>query len=138
MQKTLNKLFASTFLRFLFAGGTAAAVNFGSRFLFSQWCVFSVAVVLAYLAGMITAFLLNRLFVFESARDGHIGKQALVFSLVNLLAVAQTLLISVLLAAWLRPLLADANMAEALAHLVGVIVPVFTSFVGHKYLSFRT
>jgi VIT1/CCC1 family predicted Fe2+/Mn2+ transporter len=28
-------------------------------------------------------------------------------------------------------------VAEALAHLVGVLVPVVTSYFGHKFLTFR-
>ena len=43
---------------FLLTGGIAAAVNFGSRIVYSNWLGFSTAVVLAYITGMITAFVL--------------------------------------------------------------------------------
>ena len=46
------------FVLFLATGGFAALVNFGSRILLSHWLSFSWAVVLAYLAGMGTAFVL--------------------------------------------------------------------------------
>ena len=55
------------FLVFLLTGGIAAAVNFGSRILYNQWMGFSAAIVLAYITGMVTAFVLARLFVFRAS-----------------------------------------------------------------------
>ena len=53
------------FVMFLITGGLAAAVNFGSRILYNQWMGFSAAIVLAYITGMVTAFVLARIFVFQ-------------------------------------------------------------------------
>ena len=124
------------FVRFLFAGGIAAAANYGSRFLFSEWMPYGAAIVLAYLVGMLVAFVLMRGHVFE-ARGGALGPQILKFAAVNLLAVVQTLLISLFLARWLFPLWGVVAHAEALAHLVGVLVPVVTSYFGHRLLTFK-
>lgn len=124
------------FLAFLVTGGIAALVNYGSRFVFSRWLSFSSAVILAYLVGMITAFLLARAFVFTDRRGSTAGS-ALRFTLVNVLAVAQTWLVSVLLARHGLPALGIDQHVEAIAHAVGVAVPVFTSFLGHKYWTFR-
>ena len=55
------------FLGFLLTGGLAAAVNFGSRIVYNRWLDFSSAVVLAYLTGMVTAFILARSFVFTQS-----------------------------------------------------------------------
>jgi putative flippase GtrA len=90
------------FFLFLAAGGVAAAANFGSRFVFSLWFSYPVAIVIAYLVGMVTAFVLMRQYVF-SGQGGAIGAQAVKFTLVNLLAVAQTLVVSIVLARWLLP-----------------------------------
>jgi len=62
--------------------------------------------------------------------------------MVNMLALVQTWIVSVYLA---RFLIGDVAFfdgdkvawAEAIAHGVGVMLPVFTSYLGHKYLSFR-
>ena len=54
-----------------------------------------------------------------------------------LFLVPLTLVISLLLARWLLPSLGIVTHAEALAHLVGVLVPVVTSYFGHKFLTFR-
>ena len=124
------------FLRFLIAGGVAAAANFGSRFVFSGFFEYGLAVFLAYLVGMLVAFLLMRGHVFD-ASAGPLAPQIVKFVGVNVLAVLQTLVISVLLARWLLPSLGVIDQAEALAHFVGVLVPVVTSYFGHKLLTFR-
>lgn len=124
------------FLVFLLTGGIAAAVNFGSRILYNQWMGFSAAIVLAYITGMVTAFVLARLFVFrDSQRALH--HSALYFVLVNGVAVLQTWAISLLLADWLLPALGVRQYMHELAHAAGVVVPVFTSYLGHKHLSFK-
>lgn len=132
----LRSFFSRQFVGFVLTGGLAAAVNFGSRILYNQWMSFSAAIVLAYLSGMITAFVLARLFVFrESERALH--QSAFWFVLVNLVAVLQTWAISLLLAHWLLPALGVQRFVPEMAHAVGVIVPVFSSYLGHKHLSFR-
>lgn len=124
------------FILFLVAGGAAAVVNFGSRIVLSLWMHFIPAIVIAYLIGMLTAFVLNRLFVFEGAIN-TLRNQATWFTLVNLAAVLQTLVISLLLADHLLPAMGVRAHAETIAHGIGVLVPVATSYLGHKHLSFR-
>ena len=131
-------MIALEFPRFLIAGGIAAAANFGSRFVFSIFFSYAIAVVLAYLVGMVVAFLLMRGHVFN-ARNGSLAPQVTKFVGVNVLAVLQTLVISLLLASWLLPNIGitDQVKAEAIAHLAGVLVPVVSSYFGHKFLTFR-
>lgn len=124
------------FVRFLYAGGIAAAANFSSRFIFSLWLNYEQAILFAYLVGMLVAFALMRGHVF-SANDRPLFPQVGKFIVINVLAVLQTLVISVLLARWGLPAMGITDHAEALAHLVGVSVPVVTSFFGHKLLTFR-
>jgi len=124
------------FLKFLIAGGIAACANFGSRFIFSMFLDYAYAVFFAYLVGMLVAFVLMRDHVFN-ASNGALALQVSKFIGVNILAVAQTLAISLLLAPVLVQLVGNIDNAEALAHLVGVLVPVVTSYFGHKFLTFR-
>jgi len=133
--RRLIQLTTGQFGRFLLAGGTAAAANYGSRFLFSVWCSYEVAIVLAYIVGMTVAFILMRTYVFD-ARAGALVSQLWKFVAVNGLAVLQTLLISVILARWVLPALGVSHV-EAIAHLIGVLVPIGTSYVGHKAATFR-
>ena len=124
------------FIRFLAAGGIAAGANFGSRFVFSVFFPYAVAVFFAYLVGMLVAFLLMRGNVFN-ASQGPLTPQVIKFAGVNLLAVLQTLAISLLLARWVLPSVGIEDQAEALGHLVGVLAPVVTSYFGHKLFTFR-
>lgn len=124
------------FLRFLVAGGIAAGANFGSRFAFSSFLDYGFAVFFAYLVGMLVAFLLMRGHVFD-ANNGPLAPQVMKFIGVNFVAVLQTLVISLVLARWLLRSFGLVDHAEALAHLVGVLVPVVSSYFGHKFFTFR-
>jgi putative flippase GtrA len=125
------------FLKFLVAGGIAAGVNFGSRIVFNHWMPFSAAIVVAYIAGMITAFILTKLFVFDKSVHST-SRSVMYFTLVNLVAVLQTWLVSMALLYYVLPWMGVAWHNKEIAHFFGVIVPVFTSYIGHKKLSFRT
>ena len=132
----IKQFFSHQFLLFLLTGGTAAAVNFGSRILYSVWLSFSYAVILAYLTGMVTAFVLAKLFVFKTSQQS-MQRSAVFFALVNLVAVAQTWGISMLLLYVVFPAWGFTYYAAECAHAIGVVVPVFTSYLGHKHWSFK-
>ena len=118
------------------AGGVAACGNFGSRFVFSFLLPYGLSVLLAYLVGMLIAFVLMREHVFD-ASAGLVAPQIVRFIAVNVVALAQTVAISLLLAYWLLPAFGFLEHAEAVGHLVGVLVPVGTSYFGHKLVTFR-
>jgi len=132
----IRQFMSRQFLAFLLTGGIAALVNFGSRIAYSLWLNFSAAVILAYLTGMITAFVLARLFVFKDGRQ-TLMRSAGFFVLVNLSAILQTWAVSMGLAYYVLPMLGVSAFVPEIAHAVGVIVPVFSSYIGHKYWSFR-
>lgn len=135
MKALLEQLRANQFARFLLTGGLAAGVNIVTRWLFSHVMSYSLAIVAAYLCGMTTAWLLSRSYVFapsgRTRRDEYVR-----FTLVNLVAAAQVWLISVGLADYLFPTVNFTFYPEDVAHIVGVIAPIFTSYVGHKHFSF--
>ncbi len=125
-----------TFLLFLLTGGFAAAVNWTSRIVYNLWMPYSYAIVIAYLTGMATAFVLAKRFVFTTSKQST-RRSAAIFTLVNVAAIFQTWAVSVLLAYHVFPALGVAWHDKEIAHLIGVVVPVFTSFVGHKRYTFR-
>jgi len=129
-------MLSSQFLRFLLTGGFAAGVNIGSRYLFNFIVPFEYAVVVAYLCGMATAFVLARLFVFE-ASGRSIGSDFYRFTVVNSFALVLTWTISVGLARYIFPLIGFDWHRNELAHVVGVLAPALTSFVGHLHYSFK-
>jgi putative flippase GtrA len=132
----IRSFMSRQFFVFLVTGGTAAAVNFGSRIVYNQWLPFSGAVILAYLTGMVTAFVLAKMFVFKESTQST-RRAVLFFTLVNAVAVLQTWLISMGLAFYLLPALGVTQFVKEIAHAVGVVVPVFTSYLGHKRWSFK-
>jgi len=97
---------------------------------------FSSAVIFAYLTGMVTAFVLARMFVFKSSTQS-VRQSAFFFALVNVFAVMQTWLISMALAYYILPWCEVVYYKNEIAHGTGVIIPAFTSYIGHKYWSFR-
>lgn len=125
------------FLRFLVTGGIAAAVNLVSRYILNTALSFEISVALAYLAGMTTAYILARLFVFEATQRG-VKAEFVRFSIVNVFALAFVWGVSVGLARVVFPAIGFTWHADDIAHLIGVVIPAATSFVGHKYFTFRS
>lgn len=132
----IRQFYTRQFMGFLVTGGIAAAVNFGSRIVFSQWMDFSSAVIVAYLVGMVTAFVLAKRFVFTSSEQS-LRRSGAFFVLVNMIAVLQTWAISMGLAYYVLPGLGVISFSKEIAHALGVAMPVFTSYIGHKRWSFR-
>ncbi len=133
---TLTRIFAERrFLRFLVTGGIAAGVNIVSRALLSMTLDYRWAVIAAYLCGMTAAWILARVFVFAETGRGQ-GAEYLRFGLVNLAGAAQVWLVSVGLAEYAFPVLDFRWHPETVAHVIGVGIPVFTSYLGHKHFSF--
>ncbi len=118
---------------FIFCSGIAAGVNFGSRIIFSVFVDFSTAVFLAFWCGLITAFLLNKFFIFTTS-SLTTRRQFAGFILVNGIALLQTLLVSYLLGEWL---LFGIPYGYEVAHAAGIITPIFTSYWGHQRISFQ-
>ncbi len=132
----IQQFLSKQFILFLVTGGSAALVNFGSRIVYNQWVSYSTAIVLAYLTGMVTAFFLAKWLVFKQSQQS-LGRSAVMFAAVNVLAVLQTWLISMGLAMYAFPAMGVQLLVPEIAHAVGVMIPVFTSYLGHKHFSFR-
>jgi putative flippase GtrA len=125
------------FVRFVALGACAAAVNWGSRFAYSMVMPFEAAVVVAYMTGMVVAFVLFSLFVFPAA-DRPLRQQIGFFVLVNAANVVQVWVVAIALARWVLPALHYPGPIEATAHALAIAVPVFTAYIGHKRLTFRS
>jgi len=125
------------FILFLIAGGVAAGVNILSRIALNWVVPYEVAIVGAYLIGMTTAYLLSKAFVFDPSGRGVSGEY-LRFALVNVIAAAQVWVVSVGLARLIFPAIGFTWHSETVAHVIGVMVPIFTSYLGHKHFTFST
>lgn len=123
------------FGRFLGVGGLAAATNFGSRFAWSLILPFEAAVICAYATGMVLAFILFRLFVFPGS-PLPLAVQARNFLVVNVIGASLTFATAFVLVRGLFPLIGFAWHAEAIGHGMAIVVPVATSWIGHRRFTF--
>ncbi len=123
-------------VRFLIVGGFSAFVNLLSRWLLNFVMGYSAAILLGYLCGMVTAFILFRRYVFPVSRLDT-ATEARRFVIVNIVALIQVWAVSVFLAEWLFPRIGLVSHAHDIAHFIGVAVPTVTSYLGHKHYSFQ-
>lgn len=124
-------------VRFLFAGGLAAGINWLVRFPLSCAMPFPLAVFAATLVGMTAGFVLYDSLVFPgSRRPLHVRLRD--FMLVNLAAsgavVATAAGADVALPRLISSLASGA--AHALAHAVGIAAGAGLNFFGHQALTF--
>ena len=131
----IKHFISKQFIVFLLTGGLAAIVNFTSRIVINRFTDYSIAIVLAYLLGMITAFVLAKFFVFKESQK-TISQSAMYFVLVNVVGIAQMWLISMWLAYYVLPYFGISLYVHEISHAIGIMVPAFTSYLGHKRLSF--
>ena len=125
------------FINFLLASGIAALVNFSSRILLGIWLSYTASIVVAYIFGIITAYILCKRFIFTSSNNNKY-QEVLYFTIVNLFAILITVLVSVAIKGFLvRFTTISGFLCEEIAHFIGICAPAFTSYLGHKYLSFR-
>lgn len=123
-------------ITFVCVGAFAALVNVVTRYLINYVTSFEVAVALAFPFGLLTAYALSRAFVFGPS--GRSRKSELTrFLIVNCFALVLIWGISVGLESILFPAINFTWHARDIAHLIGVAAPTMTSFVGHRYYSFR-
>ena len=123
------------FVIFLALGGLAAATNLITRYLLNFIMPFEVAVVLAYMAGMVVAFLLFGKLLFTGSR-GTLTRRLSRFIQVNLLGAALAWLVSVFMARIALPAINWTFHPLEVAHLFGVAAPVLSSYVLHKRYTF--
>lgn len=137
MKGLLRHSLSKPFIRFAISGGIAAGVNILSRIALSQVMPYSVAVAVAYLFGMTTAYVLMKLMVFEKSGQ-RVHQEYIRFALVNAVAFAQVWLVSMGLARYLLPAIGVEEQAEIVGHVVGVLSPIVTSYFMHKYFTFSS
>ncbi len=122
-------------LRFLIAGGFAAAVNWAVRFPLSLVMPYVVAVLVAGAIGMAVGFVIYRRYVFPGSRRTA-AQQLRGFIAVNLGATAVVAAVAVILKDGLFPLIGFGLAPEAVAHAGGIAAGAIANFVGHRNVTF--
>jgi energy-coupling factor transport system substrate-specific component len=122
-------------VRFVFAGGFAAGVNWLVRFPLSLILPFEAAVALAALIGMAIGFVTYRLFVFTGS-SRSLARQLRDFVLVNLSTMAVVTVVASLIRDGLvgfMPLMA----AEGLGHGLAIALGAVLNYVAHGAITFQ-
>ena len=127
--------FSKQFLYFLFAGGSAAFVNWSSRILLRYYLDFFSSALIAYFLGLTCAFILYRSFVFPYS-DLPIKQQSVRFLLISFSFFPIVLLIFKALSELLNQLGFN-TMAEPIAHAISLGSPALLTFLLYKFLAFR-
>ena len=124
------------FVRFVATGSIAAVSNLVARYLLDFFLVFEVAVVLAYLVGMVVAFILFQKVIFGDPQT-PLRRRVFRFCVVNALGAFLALVVSSLMARVVLPAMSWTFHPAEVAHFVGVAVPAFTSYFLHKHYTFK-
>ena len=122
-------------LRFLIAGGFAAAVNWAVRFPLSLLLPYAAAVIVAGAIGMAVGFVTYRHYVYPGSRRTT-AQQLRGFIAVNCGAMAVVAAVAVILKDGLFPLVGFGFAPEAVAHAVGIAAGALANFVGHRNVTF--
>lgn len=124
------------FMIFLGLGSLAAATNLIARYLLNFVMPFELAVVLAYMAGMVVAFVLFGKLLFVGTQ-GTLARRISRFIQVNILGAGLAWVVSVFMARIALPAIGWTFHPLEVAHLFGVAAPVASSYLLHKRYTFQ-
>jgi len=120
---------------FIAIGAAAALVNLSARYLLDFALPFEVAVVLAYVVGMVAGFALFQALMFRG-RSMMQPRRMARFAWVNLFGVTLAWAVSSVMARQLLPAIGWEWRPFEVAHLAGVAAPAICSYFLNKYYTF--
>ncbi|PLX36707.1 MAG: GtrA family protein [Hyphomicrobiales bacterium] len=124
-------------VRFLFAGGFAAAVNWLIRIGLSFFMPFWLAVLLAYMIGMSVGYTLYSRFVFQGPRNDAKKAHTRIVHFLSVNAFSAVIVLGLSLAlAYLLTMVLPLFFAEAIAHGIAIFCGAVTNYIGHKVITF--
>ncbi|EKD91869.1 MAG: hypothetical protein ACD_29C00336G0002 [uncultured bacterium] len=134
--KIISQFYDKKFILFLLVNGFAAFINLGSRIIIGNFFSYAWSIVIAYLIGMMVAYLLCRRYLFQSEKN-KIHQEVFYFVIVNGVGIFIALFVSLFLFHVGLMMIKDIFIREEIAHFIGIGAPAFMSYVGHKYITFR-
>jgi putative flippase GtrA len=124
------------FAAFVALGSMAAGTNLVARYFLDFMMPFEAAVVLAYMAGMIVAFLLFQRMLFGNPGT-PLRRRVIRFCQVNALGLTLSWAVSTLLARIVLPAITWTFHPFEVAHFIGVAAPTFSSYFLHRNYTYR-
>ena len=131
----IRHFFTPQFLAFLAVGSTAALINWSSRILFSLWTSYPVAVFIAYMVALGSAFIMNKFYVFPRS-NRPLKKQMRDFIITNI-AFLPVVWSAAILLAILIPRISATPYYEEIAHAIAIAIPMFATFLIYKFIAFK-
>ncbi len=136
MKATIKDYFSAEFIKFVTVSTFAAGVNFITRIVVDVYTNYLIAIIIAFCFGLVTAFGLNKLFVFKDGKQS-VKQEFSRFTIVNLLGLVQTIVFSYLFRNLIFPAVGIEWFVDEISHLIGLGIPMITNFIAHKYFSFK-
>lgn len=136
MTEVWRLYFSGQFALFLFSSGAALLLHWVSRMALSLVLPFSTAVIVAYGIGMLSAYLLQKRYVFTQSGNSR-TREITLFVAVNLAWLPVVWLLSMWLGEYVLPHFLDRTLAHGLGHGIAITTPVLVNFAFHKFLTFR-
>jgi putative flippase GtrA len=135
-ESTPGKGGLAQFIAFVATGSLAAITNLVARYLLDFAMPFELAVVLAYMAGMVVAFVLFQRMIFGNPGT-PLRRRIVRFCQVNMLGLALAWTVSTLMARSVLPAMNWTFHPFEVAHFVGVAAPTFSSYFLHRFYTYR-
>lgn len=132
------KAFSTTqVFRFLIAGTFAAFVNWVARIALSVFLPFEASILLAYIIGMSTGYVLYARYVYVDRQvRSDTWRSVGVFLIVNVLSAGLVLGLSIVFLSGLSALF-PTFVAEALAHGFAMVIGAVANYIAHSRITFR-
>lgn len=131
----MMKLLKDEKIRYIFAGGAAAGINWLVRFPLSEIMPFSAAVAVATMIGMVFGFFTYKHLVFGPTTRGLLG-QIRDFIGVNLFAALFTVGVAVAVKDLLPWPEAWRVFVEPASHAAGIAAGAVVNYLGHRHITF--
>lgn len=126
------------FARFFLTGVTATAGNFAAVWIARFVVSFEIALLAGIVAGLTISFTLSKLFAFRSRSWNRAGGEATRFLVVYALSCVVYWGVAVLFGRLALSYGAAPQTAEMGGVLVGAVTMTLTSYLGHRFVTFRT
>ena len=124
------------FIGFAAVGVISTCFNLGSRYAFELVFSYELALFGANVVGVVTAFLMNRWFVFQTYNAGAITEMSR-FVIVNLVGIAVSWSVAVFLFHKALPAIGFVWHPDLVALAIGIAVPVIPDYFAHRLWTFR-
>jgi putative flippase GtrA len=138
MARSINVVEPRELLRFIVTGVTATGANLAAVWLARRFASFDVALIAGIAAGVTVSFLLSKMFAFDSKAWDRAGGEATRFLLVYAVGCGFYWAVAMLVGRAGPGFGVTPQLAETGGVLAGAGVMMVTTYLGHRFFTYRT